>query len=157
MVGTPSISCWSSSSALRLPQCLYKAGFGSFDTHHNQLGTQARLLAELADTLDTFAQLMKKTGHWDQVLVMTYSEFGRRVAQNGSQGTDHGTANVHLLAGGQVKGGHHGQAPNLGQLIKGNPAHTTDFRQLYRTLAQQWWQVPQLGALSQHPILPLFS
>lgn len=115
---------------------------GSFDTHQNQLGTHANLLRQLAEGLSALRSGLLELGAWDRTLVMTFSEFGRRPRQNNSNGTDHGTVAPHFIAGGAVRGGWHGQAPDLGQLdASQNLSYTTDFRQLYATVAQDWWGV----------------
>ena len=85
---------------------------------------------------------MKKSGNWDRVLLMTYSEFGRRAAENGSGGTDHGTAAPHFLMGGRVKGGLYGEQPDLGNLSKKDLVFTTDYRRIYSTVAREWWKLP---------------
>ncbi len=82
---------------------------------------------------------MKSHGLWERVLVMTYAEFGRRVAENGSLGTDHGTAAPHFLLGGRVRGGLYGEQPPLDDLRDGNLAHRLHFRSLYATAAREWW------------------
>ena len=85
---------------------------------------------------------LTELGAWDRTLVMTFSEFGRRPRQNQSNGTDHGTAAPHFMAGGAVRGGLYGQAPDLAQLDGAqNLAFTTDFRQLYAGVARDWWGV----------------
>ena len=84
---------------------MIKVSHGSFDTHANQQGAHQRLLAQLAEALAAFRAAMLSAGQWRDVLVMTYSEFGRRAGENASRGTDHGTAAAHLLLGGRVKGG----------------------------------------------------
>jgi uncharacterized protein (DUF1501 family) len=113
-----------------------------FDTHSNQLKTQARLLTELADGLAAFKSAMQELKRWDTTLVMTYAEFGRRPQENGSGGTDHGTANAHFMLGGRVQGGLYGERPALTQLESGNLRHAVDFRQLYATAAERWWGLP---------------
>jgi len=115
---------------------------GSFDTHQNQAGLHGNLLRQLAEGLAALKSALTEVGAWERTLVMTFSEFGRRPRQNGSGGTDHGTAAPHFVAGGAVRGGLYGQAPDLTRLDSNqNLAHTTDFRQLYATIAQQWWGV----------------
>lgn len=121
-----------------------KTTLGGFDTHINQVATQHRLLAEVGGALAAFRRSMLAAGLWDRVLVMTYSEFGRRVAENGSGGTDHGTAAPHFLLGGRVRGGFHGEFPSLAALENGDLRYSTDFRQLYSTILQSWWGVPSL-------------
>jgi uncharacterized protein (DUF1501 family) len=115
---------------------------GSFDTHQNQLNTHANLLRQLAEGMAALKSSLTELGAWDRTLVMTFSEFGRRAKQNSSGGTDHGTAAPHFVAGGAVRGGMYGQAPDLTRLDgTQNVVYTTDFRQMYATVAQQWWGV----------------
>ncbi|MDX9990201.1 DUF1501 domain-containing protein [Thiothrix unzii] len=110
-----------------------------FDTHSNQVVAHSNLLHHLAGGLDSFARAMQRGGRWNDVVVMTYSEFGRRAQENRGKGTDHGTASVQLLLGGRVRGGIYGDAPQLHELdADGNPQQTVDFRKVYGTLAQQW-------------------
>lgn len=115
---------------------------GSFDTHQNQKGTHAGLLKQLAEGMAALKSALTEVGAWDRTLVMTFSEFGRRAKQNSSGGTDHGTAAPHFVAGGAVRGGLYGKAPDLNRLDGNqNVLYTTDFRQIYTTVAQQWWGV----------------
>lgn len=115
---------------------------GSFDTHQNQLGTHAGLLKQLAEGMAALKSALTELGAWDRTMVMTFSEFGRRAKQNSSGGTDHGTAAPHFIAGGAVRGGLYGQTPDLSRLDSNqNVLYTTDFRQIYATVAQQWWGV----------------
>lgn len=115
---------------------------GSFDTHQNQLGTHAGLLKQLSEGLAALKSALTELGAWDSTLVMTFSEFGRRARQNSSGGTDHGTAAPHFIAGGAVRGGMYGSAPDLNRLDGNqNVRYTVDFRQIYTTVAQQWWGV----------------
>lgn len=120
-----------------------KITLGGFDTHQQQLGTQQRLLADLAENLVAFKKACVQMNCWQQVLLMTYSEFGRRAGENGSQGTDHGTANVHFAIGGRVKGGIYGAPPSLTQLQQGNLVYTTDFRAIYATILEKWFGMKQ--------------
>ena len=122
-----------------LPISIIKLFHGGFDTHANQLGNHARLLGELAGGLSALRTALVGAGLWDRVLVSTYSEFGRRAAENGSAGTDHGTAAPHFVLGGKVKGGLHGAHPDLGALVKKDLAFTTDYRRLYATMREEWW------------------
>jgi uncharacterized protein (DUF1501 family) len=110
-----------------------------FDTHANQATRHEELLGELAGALAAFREAMIEAKMWDRVAVMTYSEFGRRVDENGSQGTDHGTAAPHFVLGGKVAGGLHGAPPDLKKLEDGDLAHVNDFRSIYRAIAQDWW------------------
>jgi uncharacterized protein (DUF1501 family) len=130
-------------AGLKVP--VLKIAHGSFDTHANQLSHHEKLLGELAQGLAAFRQAMRAAGLWDRVLVMTYSEFGRRAQENASQGTDHGTAAPHILMGGRVKGGLYGEAPPLSRLEGGDLVHTVDFRQLYATAAESWWGLTPLS------------
>ena len=115
---------------------------GSFDTHQNQLGTHTALMKQLAEGLVALQLSLIELGAWDRTLVMTFSEFGRRARQNNSNGTDHGTTAPHFVAGGAVRGGLYGQAPDLTRLDAAqNALYTTDFRQLYSTVAKNWWGV----------------
>ncbi|HTD33999.1 MAG TPA: DUF1501 domain-containing protein [Candidatus Elarobacter sp.] len=111
---------------------------GSFDTHVTQKQTQERLLADFANAISAFYQDLAAHGNDKRVLTMTFSEFGRRVAENASRGTDHGEAAPVFLIGGGVKGGLYGQHPDLGRLNAGNLAFTTDFRQVYATVLERW-------------------
>ena len=119
---------------------------GSFDTHQNQLGNHANLLRQLGEGMAALKSALTELGAWERTLVMTFSEFGRRARQNNSGGTDHGTAAPHFVAGGAVRGGLYGTAPELGRLDgTQNLVFSTDFRQLYATVAQDWWGVaPEL-------------
>jgi uncharacterized protein (DUF1501 family) len=127
-----------------------------FDTHNNQPGTQQRLLQELAQGLLAFKAALQEIGRWDSTLIMSYAEFGRRPQENGSLGTDHGTANAHFVLGGKVRGGLHGQAPSLSQLQGGNLVHSVDFRSLYATAIERWWGLDARGVLNgKFPTLDL--
>jgi uncharacterized protein (DUF1501 family) len=119
-----------------------------FDTHTNQAGTQARLLKEVANGLVALKSALDELGKWNDAVVLTYAEFGRRPKENASGGTDHGTANVHFALGGRVAGGIYGKAPDLAQLsADGNPAYALDFRGVYTTVLDQWWNGDARGAL----------
>jgi uncharacterized protein (DUF1501 family) len=120
--------------------------YGGFDTHANQLREHARLLGGLADGLAQFRRDLAAHGRADDVLVVTWSEFGRRVHENASNGTDHGTAGLMFLLG-KVKGGLHGAPPSLTDLDNGNLKFTVDFRDVYATLLEDWLGVPSESAL----------
>ena len=114
-----------------------------FDTHANQLPRQAALLRQLGDGLAALRTALIEIGRWDDTLVATYAEFGRRPRENQSGGTDHGTASVHFAMGGKVKGGMYGAAPELGRLDgSGNLPFAVDFRGYYATLLESWWDIP---------------
>lgn len=123
------------------PVAVIKVTHGSFDTHAGQLSTHQRLLEELAQALVAFRSTMIRHGLWDQVLMTTYSEFGRRVAENGSSGTDHGTAAPHFLLGGRVKGGFYGTQPVLTNLQDGDLKYTVDYRSVYNVIIRNWWDL----------------
>jgi uncharacterized protein (DUF1501 family) len=119
-----------------------------FDTHANQPGTQARLLQDVADGLVALKSGLEELGKWNDVVVLTYAEFGRRPKENQNSGTDHGTANVHFALGGRVAGGLYGSAPDISRLsADGNPAYALDFRGAYATVLDQWWGVDSRAAL----------
>ena len=118
---------------------------GSFDTHVTQKQTQDRLLADFANAIGAFYQDLAAHGNDKRVLTMTFSEFGRRVPENASRGTDHGEAAPVFLIGGGVKGGLYGQHPDLSRLNAGNLAFTTDFRQVYATVLERWLGRPSVG------------
>ncbi|WP_293747960.1 DUF1501 domain-containing protein [uncultured Paraglaciecola sp.] len=117
---------------------------GSFDTHSNQRTPHDNLLDQLSKGLSALRAELQALGLWQQVSIASYSEFGRRVAVNASNGTDHGTAASHFVLGGDVKGGLYGLAPSLTELDNGDLIFTEDFRDYYRTLAD-WmqWQPSQ--------------
>ncbi|MCB9315800.1 MAG: DUF1501 domain-containing protein [Lewinellaceae bacterium] len=118
---------------------VYYLSLGSFDTHINQAGQQKRLFKELSDALAAFSAELKAQGRWNDVLVATFSEFGRRVAQNASGGTDHGTANQMFFMGGQLKQkGLLNALPTLTDLDEGDLKFNVDFRQVYATLLERW-------------------
>lgn len=131
--------------AAKVPVAVIKVTQGSFDTHAGQLAAHHRLLEELAQGLLAFRAAMEQQGLWKEVLVMTYSEFGRRVGENASHGTDHGTAAPHLLMGGRVRGGLYGTPPSLTDLQEGDLKHLLDYRSLYATVIEQWWGLPAVS------------
>ncbi|HYY89087.1 MAG TPA: DUF1501 domain-containing protein [Chloroflexota bacterium] len=111
---------------------LFSVQLGGFDTHAAQVNQQANLLGQLAEALDAFVRDLDALGKQDDVLVMTFSEFGRRAAQNGSAGTDHGTAEPMFLIGTGIRSGLHGAYPSLQDLDdNGDLKFSTDFRQVY--------------------------
>ena len=112
---------------------------GGFDTHANQKNTQANLLKTVSDGIAAFYQDMYAKGKSNDTLIMTFTEFGRRVKENGSQGTDHGTAEPMFLIGGRVNGGLYGTYPSLSNLdSNGDLQYTVDFRQVYTSVLQDW-------------------
>ncbi|HET9900615.1 MAG TPA: DUF1501 domain-containing protein [Actinomycetes bacterium] len=117
----------------RTPTPVYAVSLGGFDTHADEKGTQSRLLSELDAALTGFLDGVEGR----PVVVAVYSEFGRRVEANASQGTDHGTAGTMLIAGSPVRGGLYGEQPSLTKLRDGDLAVTTDFRSVYATLLEE--------------------
>ncbi len=110
-----------------------------FDTHVNQAAPHDRQLQYCADAIEGFFQEMQRIGRADDVVLYVHSEFGRRVPENTSLGTDHGTAQINFVIGNAVKGGQYGAPPSLSDLVLGdNLASTTDFRRVYATLIGDW-------------------
>jgi uncharacterized protein (DUF1501 family) len=121
-----------------------------FDTHVNQAAPHDRQLQYCADAIEGFFQEMQRIGRADDVVLYVHSEFGRRVPENTSLGTDHGTAQVNFVVGNAVKGGMYGKPPSLSDLVLGdNLASTTDFRRVYATLIQDWLGADAAKVLGQ--------
>ncbi|RVU85419.1 DUF1501 domain-containing protein [Leucothrix sargassi] len=133
----------------------YKVTLGGFDTHANQRNVHNNRMHHLSHGLDAFVRSMKHHKLWDNVMIVTYSEFGRRVQENNSGGTDHGSGSVNLVLGGAINGGLYGKTPSLkaGDLVKGDLAHDIDFRQVYATVAQRWWKRPSPWGTDHRPVL----
>ena len=118
---------------------IYYANLGGFDTHVGQKNKQARLLKTYSDAMSAFVKDLKNNGLLEDTLIMTFSEFGRRVQQNASGGTDHGTANnVFLMGGNLKKKGFYNSAPDLKKLDKGDLIYQMDFRKIYATILEDW-------------------
>jgi uncharacterized protein (DUF1501 family) len=113
-------------------------GIGGFDNHANQLGNHCALLHQLSESVAAFVQDLKRDGLLDRVLLMTFSEFGRTVKENGRRGTGHGAAAPMFMAGGKVKGGLIGPRPSLTDLDNGGLKFHTDFRRVYATVLDRW-------------------
>ena len=128
---------------------VFKVSLGGFDTHEGQAGRHARLLQSLSLALHDLRRELIKTDQWKNTIVMTYSEFGRRVAENDSRGTDHGTAAAHLVAGGAINGGFFGDAPDLARLASGDLSYTMDYRAVYNRLLTDWLRLP-VDSFSQY-------
>jgi len=132
---------------------VYKVTQTGFDTHSGQVGRHNNVLFQLDHGLSQFIHSMKSNGLWNKVVIVSYSEFGRRISENKGGGTDHGTASAQFVMGGGVRGGIYGRAPNLKNLdSNGNVAHTTDYRQVYATLAQRVWRQPNHPWRGHQPI-----
>lgn len=141
-----------------LPTRIYYVELNGFDTHAAQPNRHAALLQELSEGLGAFLHDLHEQGHLGRTLVMTFSEFGRRVAENRGGGTDHGAGNMLFLAGGGVRPGIHGPAPNLGNLDAGDLRHQVDFRALYATVLQEWLGTnPERILPGSFPTLPLLK
>ncbi len=124
-----------------MPTRLYYVSYrnNAFDTHVFQNALHQRLLTYTADAVAAFQQDLERIGRADDVVMMIFSEFGRRVPENVSLGTDHGAANTMFVVGSQVKGGHYGDIPSLTELnAEDNLAYTTDFRKVYQTMIENW-------------------
>lgn len=155
---------------LKLAAQLIDAGIGArlfylsidgFDTHAAQGGTtgsHASLLETVSQGISAFYRDLAERGHGDRVCIMTFSEFGRRAKENGSNGTDHGSAAPMFLVGGKVKAGIVGQHPSLEKIPDGNLVHAIDFRSVYAAVLDKWLGIdprPIVGA--DHPPLDLFA
>ena len=130
--------------------------FGGFDTHASQRGTHDQLLRQLGAGLAAFDADVRERGVDDRVLVVVYSEFGRRPAENASGGTDHGTACPIFVVGKRVRKNLYGEQPPLDDLDAGNLRHAVDFRRVYASLLKDWLGVdprPVVGAFDPLPFL----
>ena len=133
-------------------------GIGGFDNHANQMGNHCALLQQLSEALAAFTADLAADRLLDRVLVLTFSEFGRTVAENGRHGTDHGNASLMFLAGGRLRGGIHGEHPSLTDLDGDAPKHHTDFRAVYATVLADWLALPAASILgAEFPHLALLS
>jgi uncharacterized protein (DUF1501 family) len=121
----------------------------TFDTHADQKDTQANLLRKLDDGLCAFLSDLTRSELGRETIVVVYSEFGRRVAENASRGTDHGKAGPMFVLGARVRGGFHGKAPNLRDLDDGDAAFTTDFRSVYATVLERWFEASSATVLGE--------
>ena len=128
---------------------VYYVSQGGYDTHANQQGTHDRLMTELSQSLSAFTADLKAQGNFDRALLMTFSEFGRRVQENASGGTDHGVAGPMFILGGKVKAGTYGKYPSLDDLDHGDLKHNLDFRSVYATVLDRWLQTDSSIVLKQ--------
>jgi uncharacterized protein (DUF1501 family) len=123
-----------------LPTRIYYVSQGGYDTHTNQVAAQQRLLKELGDSTKAFVDDLKAQGNMQRVLVMTFSEFGRRVTENANSGTDHGAAAPMFIVGNKVKAGLLGKYPSLApqDLFEGDIKYNVDFRNVYASVLENW-------------------
>jgi len=134
--------------ANRAGVAVVRVTLSGFDTHSSQPGTQARLLGELSGGIVALKSALVELERWNDTLVLTYAEFGRRPKENLSNGSDHGTASVHFALGGRVAGGLYGEQPPLDRLSgDGNTGYAIDFRSVYATVLDRWWGVPSTAPL----------
>lgn len=130
---------------------------GGFDTHAGQAANHGALLEQLAESVAAFLDDLQRDRLADRVVVMTFSEFGRTVEENGRRGTDHGSAAPVFVAGGKVRGGLIGPHPNLTERENGGQKHHTDFRRIYATVLENWLGFDSQGVLGRpFALLPLF-
>jgi uncharacterized protein (DUF1501 family) len=142
-----------------MPTRVYYVSHGGFDTHNQQVNSHDRLLGQLDSGLKSFFADLKEQGNDKRVVLMTFSEFGRRVSENASAGTDHGKASCLFLAGAGIKGGLHGKHPSLSDLSEGDIQHTVDFRSVYGTILRDWLKAPSIKPIlgGDYPGLPLIG
>jgi uncharacterized protein (DUF1501 family) len=134
--------------AVGAPTKVWAASLGGFDTHANEKGAQSVLLGTVSYAVTKFLSQVKTSPYGKDVTVMIYSEFGRRVAANASQGTDHGTSGPVFVVGDNVQGGFYGDQPSLSKLNQNDLAVTTDFRDIYGTISDKILGVPGENILS---------
>lgn len=128
---------------------IFYVSLDGFDTHATQAPAHTNLLGTVSGAITAFYKDLKARGQGERVLVMTFSEFGRRAKENGSRGTDHGSGAPMFLVGGRVKAGVVGAHPSLAKLEDGNLAHHTDFRQVYASILEGWLGVPHKEVLGR--------
>jgi uncharacterized protein (DUF1501 family) len=137
---------------------VYYLYHNGFDTHVNQAQRHGRLLQELSSSLTAFQKDLARTKNADRVVTLAYSEFGRRVKENASRGTDHGTAGPSFVVGTKVKGAVLGDQPSLTALSKGDLVFGTDFRRIYASLIDDWLGMDSKAVLGgAFETLPLFQ
>jgi len=124
------------------PTRVWSVSLGGFDTHANEANAQAALLGVVSDSISRFMTQLKSTTRSRDVVVLVYSEFGRRVVGNASQGTDHGSSGPVFVIGDKIKGGFYGDQPSLAKLVDGDLAVTTDFRSVYATILEKVLKSP---------------
>lgn len=133
---------------------VYYAALSGFDTHVRQSGTQERQLKTFADAVYALVTDLESTNNFERVVIMTFSEFGRRVSENASGGTDHGTANNLFLIGKKISAGILNETPNLQDLDNNDLIFQIDFRSIYATLLRKWLSVDEENIVNgKFPVL----
>lgn len=142
-----------------LPTRIYYVSMGGFDTHAAQTASHNLLMIYMADAIRGFLEDIERIGRADDVAMMVFTEFGRRVGENASGGTDHGTATPMYVLGNHVKGGFYGEHPSLTDLDDGNLKMTTDFRSVYGTMLKEWmgYDGIQETLKGDYPTLGIFA
>jgi uncharacterized protein (DUF1501 family) len=129
---------------------VYYVSLGSFDTHINQSAQQQRLFTEMNDAVQAFTKDLKANNRFNDVMLFTFSEFGRRVAQNASGGTDHGTANnMFLISGGLKHKGMINELPDLSNLDEGDLKYKVDFKNVYASILNKWLKADDVAILGK--------
>jgi CheY-like chemotaxis protein len=124
-----------------------EADRGGFDTHANQKTAHAALMTNVSEGLTAFQRDLESMGKADSTLILSFSEFGRRVCENGSGGTDHGAAGPMFAIGSSIRHGLYGEAPSLTNLDDGDLRYTVDFRSVYATVLENWFAAPSQAIL----------
>jgi len=141
-----------------LPTRVYYVALGGFDTHANQRGRHDNLMRQLSNALGAFVNELETRKLLDRVLVLTFTEFGRRVQENASQGTDHGVAGPVFLMGNKIRPGIHGDHPSLTELVGGDLTMNVDFRRVYASVLEDWIGTPAAPILGEgYESLPLIG
>lgn len=133
---------------------IYYVNYGGWDTHSSQTSARRTLVGFFDDAVSGFWQDLERIGRADDVAMMIFTEFGRRVEENASGGTDHGTATPMFILGKQVRGGLYGQHPSLSDLDDGNLKVTTDFRRVYATMVNGWMGYEDTGSILKGQFKP---
>lgn len=141
------------------PTRIYYVNFGNFDTHVSQQGAQTGLFNQVGDAVEAFFRDLKGSGREDDVAMLAFTEFGRRVKENASFGTDHGVATPMFIWGNKVKGGFYGKHPSLTDLDEGDLKMTADFRSVYATMVREWMGYEDTKTILQgdFPTLGVFA
>lgn len=141
------------------PARIYYASFGSFDTHVTQDSAHSGLFNRLGDAVHAFMNDLERIGRADDVALLMFTEFGRRVKENAGKGTDHGVASPMFIVGKQVNGGFYGEHPSLTDLDEGDLKMTTDFRSVYATMVKEWMGMEDTKSLlrADFPTLGAFA